>query len=76
MLNEITDEQLEEYRMSCLDDKVDPERSYLVSYKDGIFTILFGSPPENFYLPFEEYKEKMTRKYGAPEYEIMVPIEE
>ncbi|MFT8318220.1 MAG: hypothetical protein ABF651_08140 [Sporolactobacillus sp.] len=36
MLNEITDEQLEAYRVSCLDDKVDPERSYLVSYKDGV----------------------------------------
>lgn len=76
MLNvKITQENLEKYRESFMDDQVNQEKSCLVSYEDGEFTILFGNPSENFYLSFEEYREKMFEKYGVPEFEFMVPIE-
>lgn len=77
MLNSnMTDEQLEKYKESFMDDNINQEKSYLVSYKDGVFTILLGHPSENFYLPFEEYREKVFAKYGVPEFDFMVPIEE
>jgi hypothetical protein len=72
----ITDEQFETCKASFMGDKVNQEKSYLVTYEDGIFTILLGEPPENFHLSFEEYREKMVVKYGVPEYDFMVPIEE
>ncbi|MDN3956719.1 hypothetical protein [Sporolactobacillus laevolacticus] len=76
LLNEVTDEHLVEYRAQFDDDNVDQEKSYLVFFKDGVFTILHGNPPENFHLPFEDYKKKMYAKYGQPEFDFMVPIEE
>jgi hypothetical protein len=72
----ITYEKLEEYTASFKEENVIQEKSYLVTHKDGEFTILLGNPPENFHLSFEEYREKMFAKYGVPEYEFMVPIEE
>lgn len=36
----------------------------------------FEFPPENFYLSFEEYCERMFAKYGASDYDFMIPIEE
>ncbi|WP_400244505.1 hypothetical protein AB3U99_24025 [Niallia sp. JL1B1071] len=74
--SEITDEQLESYKSLFTNEEIDQEKSYLVSYKQGTFTILLGNPPENFYLPFEEYKRKMLAKYGLAEDEIMVPLVE
>lgn len=76
MLNNVTDEQLEKYQVLFMDDNVNQGNSYLVSYKEGVFNILLGNPPENFHLSFEEYREKMIEKYGVPEYDFMVPIEE
>lgn len=77
MLNSnMTDEQLEKYKESFMDDNVNQEKSYLVSYKDGVFTIFLGNPSTNFYLPFEEYRAKVFAKYGVPEFDFMVPIEE
>lgn len=52
------------------------EQSYLVTYNEGKFKVLLGSPLANFYLSFEEYKGKMFAKYGKFEYNLMVPIEE
>ncbi len=72
----LTDAQLEELKASLMDMKVNQEKSYLISYENGVFNILFGNPPENFHLSFEEYREKMFAKYGVPEYDFMVPIEE
>lgn len=72
----LTDVQLEELKASLIDSNVNQEKSYLISYKDGVFTILFGNPSENFHLSFEEYREKMFAKYGITEYDFMVPIEE
>ncbi|MBM7650922.1 hypothetical protein [Neobacillus cucumis] len=77
MLNgRLSDAQIEEYKASFMDGIVDQKKSYLVSYENGVFKILLGNPPENFYLSFDEYREKMFSKYGVPEYDFMVPIEE
>ena len=72
----LTDVKSEELKASFIDSNVNQEKSYLISYKDGVFTILFGNPSENFHLSFEEYREKMFAKYGITEYDFMVPIEE
>lgn len=72
----LTDEQLADLKAKYFGDSVDQEKSYLVTFIDGKFTTLLGNPPENFHLSFEEYKEKMFAKYGTPEYDFMVPIEE
>lgn len=71
-----TDTQLDELKAKICDSNVNHDKSYLVTYENGVFTILFGNPSKNFYLPFEEYREKMFAKYGIPDYEFMVPIEE
>lgn len=77
MLNRrITDEDLQEYKSSYMDSEVNQQKSYLVSFEEGKFTILLGTPPENFFLPFEEYKTKMFTKYGKSEFDFMVPLEE
>ena len=72
----LTNEQLIELKNALRGENVNGEKSYLVTYENGIFTILFGNPPENFYLSFEEYCEKMFAKYGASDYDFMIPIEE
>lgn len=72
----LTNAQLEEFKAKIMDNNVNQEKSYLVTYENGVFTILFGNPPENFYLSFEQYREKMFAKNGVPDYDFMVPIEE
>jgi ribosomal protein S27E len=67
--------QLEKLKASLMEKNVNQEKSYLISFKNGEFTILFGNPPEHFHLSFEEYRKKMIAKYGDPEYDFMVPIE-
>jgi hypothetical protein len=76
LLNGVTEEELEKLKASFMDDDVNQDKSYMVTFNEGEFTILLGNPPDNFHLSFEEYKEKMTEKYGPPEFEIMVAIEE
>lgn len=71
----LTVAQLEELKASLMEGDVNQEKSYLISFENGVFTILFGTPPENFHLSFEEYRKKMIAKYGVPEYGFMVPIE-
>ncbi|MDQ0156246.1 hypothetical protein [Robertmurraya andreesenii] len=72
----VTDEQLEDYKTSFWAENINQEKSYVVLFKDGVFTVFLGYPPENFYLSFEDYREKMFAKYGYPDYDFMVPIEE
>ncbi|MBT2690624.1 hypothetical protein J7I93_20930 [Bacillus sp. ISL-47] len=72
----LTNELLEELKAKVNDNNVNQEKSYLISHENEVFTILFGNPPENFYLSFEEYREKMFAKYGVPDFDFMVPIEE
>lgn len=77
MLNSsLTKAQLKELKAKITENNVDQEKSYLISHENEVFTILFGNPPENFHLSFEEYREKMFAKYGVPEFDFMVPIEE
>ncbi|MDX8345367.1 hypothetical protein [Rossellomorea sp. YZS02] len=76
MLNDsLTVTQLEELKASLKDTNVNQEKSYLISFENGVFTILFGNPPEHFYLSFEAYRKRMIAKYGVPEYDFMVPID-
>ncbi|MBW3110454.1 hypothetical protein KYJ26_01160 [Bacillus sp. MCCB 382] len=76
MLNDsLTVTQLEELKASLKDTNVNQEKSYLISFENGVFTILFGNPPEHFYLSFEAYWKRMIAKYGVPEYDFMVPID-
>jgi len=76
MLNDsLTVAQLEELKAKLMERNVNQEKSYLISFENGVFTILFGNPPEHFHLTFEEYRIKMIAKYGVPEYDFMVPIE-
>jgi hypothetical protein len=76
ILNEgLTVEQLEELKALLMERGVNKEKSYLISFEKGVFTLLFGNPPEHFHLSFEEYQKKMIAKYGEPEYDFMVPIQ-
>ncbi|WP_227939876.1 hypothetical protein [Alkalihalobacillus deserti] len=73
----LSNDALETYKRMFLGNSVDQEKSYLIMYEDEIFSIVLGSPSENFYLSFEEYKEKMFKKYGNNnDFEFIVPIEE
>lgn len=72
----VTEDVLKGLYKSFEDDNVNKEKSYLVLYENGEFSVLLGNPPKNFHLSFEEYKEKMFAKYGVPEYDFFVPIEE
>lgn len=73
--NILTVAQLEELKTSLMERSVNQEKSYLISFENGVFTILFGNPPENSHLSFDEYRRKMIAKYGEPEYDFMVPVE-
>ncbi|MEC2324568.1 hypothetical protein [Lederbergia lenta] len=46
----------------------------MITYEDGVFRCLLGTPTDNFHLSFEEFKEKMIKKYGEDEFGL-VPIE-
>lgn len=74
----LTQEELDQYRQVFNNNNnINQEKSFLVTYKDGVFTIQYGTPSENFYLPFQQYKEKMIEKYGEHEYsDLLVPIED
>ena len=60
----ITDEEIEEYKSRFVKDEVNQQDSYLLSFEYGVFTLLLGTPPENFFLPFEEYE---TKKFDMQE---------
>jgi hypothetical protein len=56
----------------------DPElkTSYLVTFTEGKFEIVLGTPTENFHLTFKEYAEKMYEKHGDIKgFEGLVPME-
>jgi uncharacterized Zn finger protein (UPF0148 family) len=54
----ITDELIAEFKEKLENDENDREKSYLISYADGEFTVLFGDVPERYRIPYEEYKQK------------------
>lgn len=73
----VTKKQIEENKALFMSEETDQEKSYFVTFNNGVFDIIVGNPPENFHLPFEEYKEKMRKKYGDYEYfDALVPIED
>jgi hypothetical protein len=73
----VSTEDIDNNKKLLMAENVDTDRSYFVSFEDGIFTIIFGNPSENYHLSFEDYKEKMRQKYGEDEFfDVMVPIEE
>lgn len=75
--SKMTTDENERHKKLFINDDCDQEKSYLVSFEDGVFTILLGNPPENFHLSFEEYRQKMIEKYGEYEdFDVLVPIEE
>ncbi|MDR7074035.1 hypothetical protein [Fictibacillus barbaricus] len=53
----ISSEDIENNKKLLLAENVDQDKSYFVSFEEGVFTILFGNPSENYHLTFEEYKE-------------------
>ena len=71
----MTDDEFEKYKQLFFAEDVDQGKGYLVSYDNELLTCLLGTPTENFHLPFEEYREKMNRKYGEDEFNL-VAIEE
>ncbi|WP_316571412.1 hypothetical protein [Neobacillus sp. YIM B06451] len=41
---ELTEEEIEEYRNAFLAEDINQDESYMVTFKDGVFTIQFGNP--------------------------------
>lgn len=79
MINDpMMEEEIESYKARFTAEDVDLENSYFVTFIDGVFTVLLGTPSENFHLPFQEYKEKMLMKYKGKydDMDLFVPIEE
>ncbi|CAM4008948.1 hypothetical protein [Lederbergia lenta] len=70
----MTIDQLGEYTNEFYSENTSQEKSYLITYEDGVFRCLLGTPTDNFHLSFEEFKEKMIKKYGEDEFGL-VPIE-
>lgn len=70
--------EIEAYKAKFTDDDVDLENSYFVTFKDGEFSVLLGTPSENFHLSFKDYKKKMLMKYEDhdEDMDLFVPIEE
>ncbi|SFB30536.1 hypothetical protein SAMN04488072_11481 [Lentibacillus halodurans] len=67
----LTEQEMQAFQDAFQDDDVDLEKSYFVTYENGEFTTIAGTVPEDFYLPFEEYKIKR----GEDNLEVIVPIE-
>lgn len=61
-----TEKQIEKYLNYFEDSDVDVEKSYLVIFENNEFKTIAGVSPDNFYLPFESYKED--------EREVIVPV--
>ncbi|MCM3109681.1 hypothetical protein [Lederbergia lenta] len=72
--SQMTIDQLGEYTNEFYSENTSQEKSYLITYEDGVFRCLLGTPTDNFHLSFEEFKEKMIKKYGEDEFGL-VPIE-
>lgn len=74
---EILQEKINEYQKEFSHDEMDKEKSFLVTYREGVFIIHCGNPSENFHLSFEQYKIKMFKKYESDDLpKCLVPIEE
>ncbi|GGB34199.1 hypothetical protein F3157_05070 [Virgibacillus dakarensis] len=67
----LTSEETSECLKAFLDEDVDLKESYFVTFENGIFTTLAGTPPKDFYLPYDEYKEK--KEANNQQLEIILP---
>ncbi|WP_102349246.1 hypothetical protein [Bacillus sp. Marseille-P3661] len=75
--SELSPELIEQFKSDYFSSNADQKKSYLVSFNDKDCNVLFGNPPDNFFLPFNLYKEKMRKKYGDSEYfDVLVPLDE
>src|SRR5699024_4987953 len=68
----LADGEVQEYLDAFLKDDVNLEKSYFVTFEDGIFTTLAGNPPEDFYQPFATYKQQREAKHQ--QLEIIIPV--
>src|SRR5699024_11597778 len=68
----LADGEVQEYLDAFLKDDVNLEKSYFVTFEDGIFTTLAGNPPEDFYQPFETYKQQREANHQQLEIIILV----
>lgn len=55
----ITQEQIDEFEKIFNQDDVDQSTSYLIRFEDGNAEILFGNPPDDVLLSFDEFDKKM-----------------
>jgi len=54
----LNEEEIHSFTLLMQEEDVLLEDSYFVLYKNDNFHFIAGSPPEDFYLPFEEYEQK------------------
>ncbi|RYG73347.1 hypothetical protein EU245_06555 [Lentibacillus lipolyticus] len=66
----LSDKEMDEFKQLFLKENVDLKKSYFVTYENGEFTTIAGTPPEDFYIAFEDYKAKM----GEGNLELIVPV--
>lgn len=53
----LSSQEISDFSAEFSQEDVDLEKSYFVLYEDGEFTIVAGSLPNDFYIPFYDYKE-------------------
>ncbi|TFJ91997.1 hypothetical protein [Lentibacillus salicampi] len=66
----LTEQEMNDFKAELQDEAVDLEKSYFVMYENGTFTTIAGNPPDDFYLPFDVYKNRV----GKDNMEVIVPI--
>lgn len=66
----LSEQEIVEFIDELQDEDVDLTNSYFVTYENGSFTTIAGTPPEDFYMPFNDYKAKI----GEGNMEVIVPI--
>ncbi|HLR51518.1 MAG TPA: hypothetical protein VK072_01405 [Candidatus Avamphibacillus sp.] len=68
----LTNEEIIKQATEFLNEDINRDESYFVIYRDNEFLTLAGTPPKNFYIPFEEYKK--DRESNNQQLEIIVPF--
>lgn len=63
----LSSEEVTENLEAFLEKDTDLEESYFVLFENGVFTTLSGNPPEDYYLSFEEYKNRREGNNQQPE---------
>jgi len=68
----LSSEEIIKVATGFLHEDVNTDESYFVIFKDNEFLTLAGTPPKDFYIPFEEYKK--DRESNNQQLEIIVPF--